>query len=391
MTFKKRVEATSKKAHRHFAVGLAVLLAVCLMFVGAVGAEDNTVSFDANGGSITQSSKTVTSGSPYGVLPIPTREGYTFNGWYTEQSGVNKIEAETIVSTTEHHTLYANWTANTYTLNFNPNGGSVTLSSKTVTYGSPYGELPIPTRDGYTFNRWTQNPGGGTVYTEESIVMSDNDHTFYAQWEEIPQESITPSGGGGEGGYLSFPRTTTDGGYIDFGKSKVVKAVTLPEGSSGSVVLKVDSIDHWPEELETEYTFDISVEKLGEGMSYIHFEIPENTFTELGLTAADVGVYHQRGDVWTELKTTYEVKDGIVCYESETDSFSPFKLVIEEGAAKQKEETVTPSEPVEPVIPDEPQEELDPIKPIEPTEPESPTPLLAVLAGLGAAVVLRRK
>ena len=391
MTFKKRVEATSKKAHRHFAVGLAVLLAVCLMFVGAVGAEDNTVLFDANGGSITPSSITVTSGSPYGELPIPTRDGYTFNGWYTELSGGNKIEAATFVSTAGDHTLYANWTAKTYTLNFNPSGGSVTPSSKTVTYGSPYGELPIPTRDGYTFNGWTQNIGGGTVYTEESIVRSDNEHTFYAQWEEIPQESITPSGGGGEGGYLSFPRTTTDGGDIDFGKSKVIKAVVLPEGSSGSVVLKVDSIDHWPEELETEYTFDISVEKLGEGMSYIHFEIPENTFTELGLTAADVGVYHQRGDVWTELKTTYEIKDGIVCYESETDSFSPFKLVIEEGAAKQKEGTVTPSEPVEPVIPDEPQEELDPIKPIEPTEPESPTPLLAVLAGLGAAVVLRRK
>jgi len=82
-------------------------------------------------------------------------------------------------------TLYANWTANTYTLNFNPNGGSVTPSSKTVTYDSPYGELPIPTRDGYTFNGWTQNIGGGTVYTEESIVKSDNEHTFFAQWKKI--------------------------------------------------------------------------------------------------------------------------------------------------------------------------------------------------------------
>lgn len=42
-----------------------------------------TVSFDASGGSVSTSSKSVTPGSTYGTLPTPTRAGYTFAGWYT--------------------------------------------------------------------------------------------------------------------------------------------------------------------------------------------------------------------------------------------------------------------------------------------------------------------
>ena len=296
---------------------------------------------------------------------------YTFAGWTPEIVAVTG-EATYTVTYTE--------TLNQYTITFNTGGGSE-IPAITQDYGTDVTAPADPTKDGFTFKGWDN----------EIPATMTGDLTINALWEEIPRESITSSGGGGEGGYLSFPRTTTDGGYIDFGKSKVIKAVTLLEGSSGSVVLKVDSIDHWPEELETEYPFDISVEKLGDGMSYIHFEIPESTLTNLGLNAADICAYHQSEDLWTKLKTTYVVKDGIVYYEAETDSFSPFKLVIEEGAATLKEEIVTPTEPVEPVIPDEPHEELDPIKPIEPAEPESPMSLLAVLTGLGAAVVLRRK
>ncbi|MBO5367054.1 hypothetical protein J6A32_00335, partial [Methanocorpusculum sp.] len=146
--------------------------------------------------------------------------------------------------------------------------------------------------------------------------------------------------------------------------------------------------------LDTEYTFDISVEKLGDGMAYIHFESPVSTLDRLAITPADIGVYHLVDEVWVKLAVTYEVKDGMVCYEAETDSFSPFKLVIEEGAATQKEEenvpTVPPTE--EPDVPDEP-EILPPIdEPTKPAdEPETPAPILAVLAGLGAAFIVRRK
>ena len=355
------------------------------------------ITFETNGGSSINKQIGIEHNEKVSKPSNPTKEGHTFENWYSNPEFGEVYNFDTPV--TEPLTLYANWTANQYTVTFNPNGGSVIPESKTVTYRSSYGELPVPEREGYTFKGWynTPNVGGGTEFTAASIVMSSNDHTLYAQWEEnsVEEPAITPStssGSGSEGSYLSYPRTTVNGGLVDFGASKVIKAVLLPEGSSGSVVLKVDTIEKWPKELETEYTFDISVEKLGEGMAYIHFEIPESTLESLGITSADICAYHLVNGEWVKLETTYEVKDGTVFYEAATDSFSPFKLVIEEGAAEPK------AEETEPVIPpteepeDKPQEELPPIEPpVQPTEPESPSPILAVLAGLGAAAVLRRK
>ena len=351
------------------------------------------VTFETNGDSTPPPLK-VKHGKTVSEPSEPTKEGYRFENWYSDS--VFEVVYDFNKPVTQHLTLYANWTANTYTVTFNANGGSVTPESKTVTYGSPYGELPTPEWEGHTFKCWSQNSGGGMVFTEDDVVMSPNDHTLYAIWEVNSAEGDvappTSGGGGGDGGHLSFPRTTENGGLVDFGSSKVVKAVLLPEGSRGSVLLKVDTVEKWPKELETEYTFDISVEKLGEGMAYIHFEISESTLESLGITPADICAYHLVDDVWVKLITTYEVKDGTVFYEAETDSFSPFKLVIEEGAAEPK------AEETEPVIPptEEPENKpediappLDP--PVQPTEPESPSPILAVLAGLGAAAVLRRK
>ena len=214
-----------------------------------------------------------------------------------------------------------------------------------------------------------------------------------------PQPSTSSSSGTPTpGAYYNYPRTVTDGGLVEFGTSKVVKSVTLPAGSSGKVNLHIDSTAYWPLALDSEFTFDISVDNLGEGTSYISFKIDESKLTALELTAADVGVYHEVNGEWVKLVVTYTIEDGDVIYTAETDSFSPFKLVIEEGAAVQKEEEVTPSEPVTPPVetpdvPEEPQEILPPIDtPETPSdEPESPAPILAVLAGLGAAVVLRRK
>ena len=65
-----------------------------------------------------------------------------------------KATSSTKVTTPSDHKLVANWTANTYSVTFNSNGGSVSTTTKNVTYGSTYGDLPTPTRTGYTFNGW---------------------------------------------------------------------------------------------------------------------------------------------------------------------------------------------------------------------------------------------
>ena len=74
-----------------------------------------TVSFNANGGSVSPTSKSVSKGSTYGTLPTPTRTGYSFAGWYTAASGGTQITSGTTVSLTANQTLYAHWTQNTYT------------------------------------------------------------------------------------------------------------------------------------------------------------------------------------------------------------------------------------------------------------------------------------
>lgn len=67
------------------------------------------VTFDANGGSVGTASITVTYDSTYGTLPIPTRAGYKFLGWYTAKSDGTQITSSTKVTITAAQTLYAHW------------------------------------------------------------------------------------------------------------------------------------------------------------------------------------------------------------------------------------------------------------------------------------------
>ena len=145
-------------------------------------ANEYDVTFNANDGTVGTTTKTVTYGNPYGELPTPTREGYTFAGWFTEKDGGTQVTKETVVTTAADHTLYAHWTANTYTVKFDANEGTVTPAEQTVTYGSHYGELPTPTREGYTFEGWFTKKDGGTQVTAVTTVTTAADHTLYARW-----------------------------------------------------------------------------------------------------------------------------------------------------------------------------------------------------------------
>ncbi len=86
------------------------------------------LTYDNQGGSECYS-KSITSGSTYGELCIPVRDGYSFGGWYTEASDGTEITASTIVSETVDHTIYAHWTeATNPIINFSNNGNSEYVS-----------------------------------------------------------------------------------------------------------------------------------------------------------------------------------------------------------------------------------------------------------------------
>ncbi|MCQ2374828.1 MAG: InlB B-repeat-containing protein [Salinivirgaceae bacterium] len=133
--------------------------------------------------------------SPASVT-IPTRTGYTFGGYYTaiNGGGTQYVNASgTILATsttfTSNTTLYAKWTANSYTISYQPNGGSGTMAPSYMTYGVA-GNLRANafTRTGYTFSNWnTKENGSGTSYADKVLVSNlvsanNGSYTIYAQW-----------------------------------------------------------------------------------------------------------------------------------------------------------------------------------------------------------------
>ena len=143
-----------------------------------------TVSYNANGGSGAPSSQTKT----YGVsltlsAVVPTRAGHTFLGWNTKADGSGtSYAAGGSYTANAAATLYAQWQANAYAVAFDAQGGSVTPASKSVTYGQPYGALPVPERPGYRFDGWFTAAAGGTQVTAETVVAVTAAQTLYAHW-----------------------------------------------------------------------------------------------------------------------------------------------------------------------------------------------------------------
>ena len=73
-------------------------------------------------------------------------------------------------------------------MTFNPSGGSVSQSSKVVTFESAYGDLPNATRTGHTFIGWFTEKNESI--TAGSIVKIPNNHTLYAHWLEVTQSQV---------------------------------------------------------------------------------------------------------------------------------------------------------------------------------------------------------
>ena len=154
-----------------------------------------TVTLNPNGGTCGTGSKTVTYGKAYGTMPVPTRKGYTFAGWWTAKTGGKKVTASTICYASGNYTLYARWTEG-YTMTFNPNGGTVSPTTKVVKYGQQYGSLPTPTRAGYTFAGWWTAKTGGKQVTASTVCYASAGYTLYARWTAKKfVVTLNPNGG----------------------------------------------------------------------------------------------------------------------------------------------------------------------------------------------------
>lgn len=138
-----------------------------------------TVSFDTDGGS-SMGPVTIGYDTKLAAPANPTKEHYSFLGWYTDEALTTAFSFDTAIK--EDITLYAKWKLNEFTVTFDANGGSTPVASKEVIYGEGYQELPTPTRTGYTFNGWYTAATGGTKVTADTTVTAAANHTLYAQW-----------------------------------------------------------------------------------------------------------------------------------------------------------------------------------------------------------------
>lgn len=151
------------------------------------------VTFSANGGTTPTASKNVTYDSTYETLPTPTRNGYTFKGWYTATNGGTQITSSSKVAITASQTLYAQWEQISYTISYNVNEGNGEIASQTYNYGTTAIITDkSPFRDGYKFLGWSTSNNASTAELKSGDTYQVNSNiTLYAVWKIIPKTQTT--------------------------------------------------------------------------------------------------------------------------------------------------------------------------------------------------------
>ena len=137
-------------------------------------ANEYTITFNSNGGSAV-ANITGSYNSDVVAPTAPTKDGYTFAGWYADK-GLTKVY--TFSKVTQNETLYAKWSVNQYTITFNSNGGSTVLSI-VANYNSTITEPQAPTKTGYTFAGWYTDSALTKAYTFGKVTQNE---TLYAKW-----------------------------------------------------------------------------------------------------------------------------------------------------------------------------------------------------------------
>ena len=177
-----------------------------------------TVTFQSEGGSEVASQ--IRANTPADRPADPTKEGYTFIGWYKGEEKWNFADA-----VTEAMTLTAKWQLNRYTITFDTAGGSE-VPSITQDYGTAITPPAAPTRTGYTFAGWDR---------ESPTTMPAGDMTITARWT-VNQYTITfkPENGGQDivikqdyGTAITAPANPTKTGYTFAGWDKTIPS-TMP-------------------------------------------------------------------------------------------------------------------------------------------------------------------
>ena len=142
------------------------------------------VTLNTNGGTINSGNVTEYTYGAGATLPTAddmTYTGHTFKGWYDNENLTGS--PVTAIGGTEmgNKEYWAKWEANTYTVTFDPNGGSVDSVAATTDSSGKLSSLPTPTHGGnYRFDGWYTAQTGGIKVTLNQVYTANT--TLYAYW-----------------------------------------------------------------------------------------------------------------------------------------------------------------------------------------------------------------
>lgn len=160
---------------------------------GYVKNVDVTVTYHSNFGDTEQTKIcTATTGTNYEALDyadtkLPTRENYTFGGWYTDKNCTTAYETTTLMTSLD---LYAKWVPNKFDVSYFVNNEKYGETEKhdvdsTVTVKA------APTKEGYTFTGWTNIANIVTVDTTTGKFIMPAHHVRFDATFEINQYNVT--------------------------------------------------------------------------------------------------------------------------------------------------------------------------------------------------------
>ena len=120
----------------------------------------------------------------------PTKEGYTFAGWYASDKVTPFDFTQTFTGLTLNDIgVYANWTVGALTVTFDSNGGSQISPYTNVEYGSKITEPSTPEKLEYDFDGWYKDSEFETAWDFENDTVTEN-ITLYAKWIELSKSRI---------------------------------------------------------------------------------------------------------------------------------------------------------------------------------------------------------
>lgn len=244
-----------------------------------------TIQYNANGGSGAPSSQTKYFGTALTLSSTkPSRTGYTFSTWNTNSSGTGtNYSSGASYTANAAATLYAKWTAKTYTVSYNANGGSGAPANQTKTHGTTLTlSTTQPTKTNYNFKGWALSASATTAaYASGASYTANSGVTLYAVWELAYTKpritNLTATRGELVTQYEGIQFVMSDEGvralvefdwvcdnsvssiaisWVSTGGSTGSRAVDWASGTSGKVTELIDTTTF---DAETTYTFTVTV------------------------------------------------------------------------------------------------------------------------------------